>query len=96
MCFCCLLCRLVERRKLSLDSEISVWFWTCSSFTSTMVIFLSCSTVFYVMFFSTSGPAKTISFTEVKHGCVRSETGWATVQINDQKTAHSAVLRKGR
>ena len=43
-----------------------------------------------------SGPASSISFTEVKHGCVRSETGWATVQMNDQKTAHSAVLRKGR
>ena len=42
-----------------------------------------------------SGPAKAISFTEVKHGCVRSETGWATFQMNDQKTAHSAVLRKG-
>ena len=43
-----------------------------------------------------SGPAKPISFTEVKHGCVRSETGLVTFQINDQKTAHSAVLRKGR
>ena len=43
-----------------------------------------------------SGPASSISFTEVKHGCVRSETGWATFQMNDQKTAHSAVLRKGR
>ena len=42
-----------------------------------------------------SGPASFISFTEVKHGCVRSETGWATFQMNDQKTAHSAVLRKG-
>ena len=43
-----------------------------------------------------SGPASSISFTEVKHGCVRSETGWVTFQMNDQKTAHSAVLRKGR
>ena len=43
-----------------------------------------------------SGPASSISFTEVKHGCVRSETGWATFQMNDQKAAHSAVLRKGR
>ena len=43
-----------------------------------------------------SSPAKIIGFTEVKHGCVRSETGWATFQINDQKTAHSTVLRKGR
>ena len=43
-----------------------------------------------------SGPASSISFTEVKHGCVRSETGWATFRMNDQKTAHSAVLRKGR
>ena len=42
-----------------------------------------------------SGPASSISFTEVKHGCVRSETGWATFRMNDQ-TAHSAVLRKGR
>ena len=32
-----------------------------------------------------SGSTKTISFTEVKHGCVRSKTGWATFQINDQK-----------
>ena len=39
-----------------------------------------------------SGPASSISFTEVKHGCVRSETGWATFRMNDQ-TAHSAVLR---
>ena len=43
-----------------------------------------------------SGPASSISFTEVKHGCVRSETGWATFRMNDQNTAHSAVLRKGR
>ena len=32
-----------------------------------------------------SGPAKTISFIEVKHGCVQSETGWATFQMNNQK-----------
>ena len=25
-----------------------------------------------------SGPASSISLTEVKHGCVRSETGWAS------------------
>ena len=43
-----------------------------------------------------SGPASSISLTEVKHGCVRSETGWATFQMNDQKTAHSAVLWKRR
>ena len=43
-----------------------------------------------------SSPASSISFSEVKHGCVRSETGWVTFQMNDQKTAHSAVLRKGR
>ena len=43
-----------------------------------------------------SGPASSINFTEVKHGCVRSDTGWATFQTNDQKIAHCAVLRKGR
>ena len=43
-----------------------------------------------------SGPASSISFTEVKHGCVRSKSGLATFQMEDQKTAHSAVLRKGR
>ena len=32
-----------------------------------------------------SGPASSISLTEVKHGCVRSETGWVTFQMNDQK-----------
>ena len=31
-----------------------------------------------------SGPASFISFTEVKHGCVRSETGWVTFRMNDQ------------
>ena len=31
-----------------------------------------------------SGPASSISFTEVKHGCVPSETGWATFWMNDQ------------
>ena len=30
-----------------------------------------------------SGPVSSISLTEVKHGCVRSETGWVTFQIND-------------
>ena len=33
-----------------------------------------------------SHPASSISFTEVKHGCVRSETGWATFQLNDQNS----------
>ena len=42
-----------------------------------------------------SGPANSISLTEVKHGCVRSETGWATSRWTT-KTAHSSVLRKGR
>ena len=41
-----------------------------------------------------SGPASAISLTEVKHGCVRSETRCVTSQMND-KTAHPAVLRKG-
>ena len=40
-----------------------------------------------------SGPASSISLTEVKLGCVRSETRWATLKMKD-KTAHSAVLRK--
>ena len=30
-----------------------------------------------------------ISLTEVKHGCVRSETGWATFQMNDQNSSLS-------
>ena len=34
-----------------------------------------------------SGPASCISFTEVKHGCVRSETGWATFQMKDQNSS---------
>ena len=38
-----------------------------------------------------SGPASSISFAEVKHGCVRSETGWVTFRMNDQ-TAHSGTL----
>ena len=41
-----------------------------------------------------SGPASSISLTELRHGCVRSETGWVTFQINDE-IAHSPVLRKG-
>ena len=36
-----------------------------------------------------SGPASSISLTEVKHGCVRSETGWATFQMNDQNSSLS-------
>ena len=31
-----------------------------------------------------SGPASSIGLTEVTHGCVRSENGWATLQMNDQ------------
>ena len=34
-----------------------------------------------------SGPASSISFTEAKHGCVRSETGWATFRMNDQNSS---------
>ena len=34
-----------------------------------------------------SGPASSISLTEVKHGCVRSETGWATFQMNDENSS---------
>ena len=63
------------------------------NFAGLEIIFLI---VMLVCFMRPSGPAKAISFTEVKHGCVRLETGWATFQINDQKSAHSAVLRKGR
>ena len=33
-----------------------------------------------------SGPANSINFTEVKHGCVRSETGWATFRMTDQNS----------
>ena len=36
-----------------------------------------------------SGPASSISLTEVKHGCVRLETGWATFQMNDQNSSLS-------
>ena len=36
------------------------------------------------------GPASSISLTEIKHGCERSETGWATLQLNDQG---SSLLR---
>ena len=42
-----------------------------------------------------SGPASSISLAEVRHGCVRSETGWVTSRWTT-KTAHSTVLRKGR
>ena len=34
-----------------------------------------------------SGLASSIGLTEVKHGCVRSETGWATFQISDQNNS---------
>ena len=34
-----------------------------------------------------SGPARSISFTEVKHDCVRSEGGWATFRMNDQSSS---------
>ena len=34
--------------------------------------------------------AISIGLTEVKHGCVRSETGWAIFKMNDQ---HSSFLR---
>ena len=34
-----------------------------------------------------SGPASLISLTEVKYGCVRSETGWVTFQMNDQNSS---------
>ena len=34
-----------------------------------------------------SGPASSISLTEVMHGCVRSETGWVTFQMNDQSSS---------
>ena len=34
-----------------------------------------------------SGPAIFISFTGVKHDCVRSETGWATFRMNDQNSS---------
>ena len=34
-----------------------------------------------------SGPASSISLTEVKHGCVWSETGWASFQMNDQNSS---------
>ena len=36
-----------------------------------------------------SGPASSISLTYVKHGCGRSETGWATFQMNDQSSSLS-------
>ena len=34
-----------------------------------------------------SGPASSISLTEVKHGCVQSEIGWAAFQMNDQNSS---------
>ena len=34
-----------------------------------------------------SGPASSSSFTEVKHGSVRSEARWATFQMNDQNSS---------
>ena len=36
-----------------------------------------------------SGTANSTSLEEVKHGCIRSETGWATIQMNDK----SSLLR---
>ena len=46
-----------------------------------------------------SGPASSISLTYVKHGCVRSETGWATFQMNNQNSSLSrpseGTLNKG-
>ena len=33
-----------------------------------------------------SGPASSISLSEVKHGCVRPETEWVTFQMNDQNS----------
>ena len=36
-----------------------------------------------------SGPANSISLTCVKHGCVWSETGWVTFQMNDQNSSLS-------
>ena len=41
-----------------------------------------------------SGPANSISFTEVKHGCVGSGTAWVTFQLKDENS--STVLRKER
>jgi len=34
-----------------------------------------------------SGQASSMSLTEVKHGCVQSETGWVTLQMNDQNSS---------
>ena len=34
-----------------------------------------------------SGPASSICLTAVKHGCVRTEIGWATFQMNDQNSS---------
>ena len=34
-----------------------------------------------------SGPASSISSTEVKHGCVQSGTGWATFEMKDQNSS---------
>ena len=36
-----------------------------------------------------SGPASSISLTEVKHGCVRSEIGWTIFQMKDQSSSLS-------
>ena len=33
-----------------------------------------------------SGPASSTSLTKVKHGCVQSDSGWATFQMNDQNS----------
>ena len=32
-------------------------------------------------------PASSTCLAEVRHGCVRSETGWVTFQMNDQNTS---------
>jgi len=34
-----------------------------------------------------SGPASSISLTEVKHGSLQSETGWATFLMSDQSSS---------
>ena len=34
-----------------------------------------------------SGPASSIDLPEVKDGCARSESGWATFQLNEQNSS---------
>ena len=43
-------------------------------------IYISFAPMYYLQGEWPSGPDSSISLTEVKHGCVRSETGWATFQ----------------